>query len=721
MPRRRNVFEEPSSPEDIGPGSEAPKKQTKQSLELITGTKGAEREKRLRRRTMKVEKPEALEAEVEAGLAKLEEGDRKRRDEALRDEPSYVEHRALADIANARAAFHSSNIDSNRLTSDNAWQVLAELRKTEIQLQEALEEAWKRPETDASLPAAEAERQALLHAQWGVRDVINSVNTRVEELAGHDPQAYEHELANAQSKAYKVYENDIRDAQAFVADMRAHRTTPEAREQVLQTLEQRAGAIESVIEDLERLDVHAAQEPDNLAAHIAATYAFNELRQAIFEIREQVLQDRSISEAMEEAPPTKRMAEIPEETEKVPETIRNLETAPVTERMRGLETPASQVERWKDVIGKLVKLKKDILRGGIHRGAVAEARAVLDANYAGAEERLEILRGLERMDDWVALEKETLAEMMHLIEDIRNELEKLEAKKGVAPSVEEPSVPTKMDEQLEAYLAAKKQELANIRRAQTRLAKEIESAFGKPPEEFVAKGGMGIGNWTKRLFTRLTGGKDAYAAWLELSKKADRIASDIESPLTYRTGEGAAKAAIRRTDIKMERERIRQREAAQEYHEARGRSAPGTEEEFFGGTLEQPEPAFLEQADYAAVRAVQRASLEKTALNAEQRGATNAREVAANLSTNGAMEFASFDPEEYVRQLGNAAEAQKAGNTRKFMKAQQLLRSMQNELRELGIDPDTGAEIRGVGGRVPRNVKQSKPPRSSGVSGGIQV
>lgn len=720
MPRRSNVFEEPSSPEDIGPGSEAPKKKAKRPLELIAGTKGPERERRLRRRTMKAEKPEALEAEVEAGLAKLEEGDRKRRDEALREELSYVEHRALADIANARAAFHSSNIDSGRLTSDNAWQILAELRKTEIQLQEALEEAWKRPEADASLPAAEAERQALLHAQWGVRDVINSVNKRVEELAGHDPQAYEHELADAQSKAYKVYESEIRDAQAFVADMRAHRTTPEAREQVLQTLEARAGAIESSIEDLERLDVQTAQEPEHLAAHIAATYAFNELRQVIFEIREQVLQDRGISEAMEEALPTERMMAVPEEVEQVPDTIRDLETAPVTERMRGLETPASQVERWKGVIGKLAKLKKDILRGGIHGGAVAEARDVLDANYASAEERLEILRGLERTDDWIALEKETLAEMMHLIEDIRHELEKLETKKGAALSVE-PSIPPSMDEQLEAYLATQKQELANIRRAQTRLAKEIESAYGKPPEEFVAKGGMGLGNWTKRLFTRLTGGKDAYAAWLELSKKADRIASDIESPLVYRTDEGAAKAAMRRTDIEMERERIRQREAAREYHEARGRNAPGTEEEFFGGTLEQPEPAFLEQADYAAERAVQRASLEKAALYAEQRGATNAREIAANLSTNGAMEFASFDPEEYVRQLGNAAEAQRAGNTRKLLKAQQLLRSMQNELRELGIDPDTGVEIRGAGGRVPRDVKQTKPPRSSGVSGGIQV
>lgn len=221
----------------------------------------------------------------------------------------------------------------------------------------------------------------------------------------------------------------------------------------------------------------------------------------------------------------------------------------------------------------------------------------------------------------------------------------------------------------------------------SKLARDVKSMYGMAPEDIIAKGGLGLRGFLKRGVARLTG-QDPYGEWKALADRYEALTQELETPLKSKM----PKEITPMTEDERLREQVRieGRSIAKLYREL-----PETEQAFFGGTLE--EPAYDKAVSHEHVRVAE--ALE----DAVSRGVANAEDVYRNIAENPVAELLSFGPEEYVNQIAVVQEARSAQGglkgrdrfaAKKRLKAAlAVFAEMQDELREHGIDVDTGTDV----------------------------
>ncbi|OGL78936.1 hypothetical protein A3E39_01980 [Candidatus Uhrbacteria bacterium RIFCSPHIGHO2_12_FULL_60_25] len=599
-------------------------------------------------------------------------------------------HLALAEAAKVRAYFIKTGVEQRGLTNETAWEHLHQMRSKELDLEAALQEAWKRPEELLNHPLAKEERRSLVEALLDVQETLEIVRDKVEAMNAQTN--FDQNYAEARMKAFDAYRDDVDVLRDVRTEFTEGKMSNDEREGYLVTFKHRAAAIEDEIARLDALSPADTADFMNAAAYEAASATLKDYRTAIHELR---APDAEKLAALERHFPGKTVEEVTEELEmpKTIETVKGISTAekPLTARQK-----TDVIVR---AVGTLINNVKDVMgQQRLTEEWRTQALSELSSAYADLEERLRYLQTDATESPKVQEERTYIADALHGIDDMRAALHAHHGE-GEAALV----APQRL--LLDKELRAKERERKDLDRRMSKLAKDVKKAYGMDPDEIVAKGGLGLRGAMKRGLARLTG-QDPYGEWKTLADRYETLSQELEKPLTTRTMEEIE--PMSEDERIREQVRIEGRSAAAQYREL-----PESEEAFFGGTFE--EAPFGAPVSHEHIRVAD--ALE----DSKSRGIANAVEVYKNIAENPVAELLSFGPEEYVNQLAIVLEARSAQGglkgrdrfaAKKRLKAAlAVLTEMQDELREHGIDVDTGTDVtarKGGASRGKRMVEQRR-------------
>ncbi|HWR00007.1 MAG TPA: hypothetical protein VN397_04150 [Candidatus Methylomirabilis sp.] len=606
--------------------------------------------------------------------------------ERLERDSTLQEHLALAEAARVRAHFVRRAVEKSELTDENSWEYVHQLRSKELELEAALQDAWKRPDDELDLAPSKEERKSIVDSLLDVQNTLATLRQAVETRAEAKSAqvAFERSYAEARSSAMEKYRADMERARD-VREMNTNGKLPdEQRTRYLDLFQQRAEQMEHELERLDELSPAEAAEFENAAAYEATSETLKDLRVTMHGL---LAAEREKQRVLETHFPAKSTKELERELDMA-------ETGG-EQRREASQRTESRGERLSAIYGSidrvLANLSETEREGRMTEEWRDQAIIELSRAYGDLEEQL---RYFQTQAPEMRTTQETRArigEVLHRIDDARA---RLHTKRFTgAPAAPESIRHTSLGKELKA----KQREVKDLERQADKLAKAVRNMYGRDPDEIVARGGLGLGGTLKRGVARLTG-QDVYGEWKAVADRLDDLSRELYPALMNRPSTVAESLAKLRAQPELqdvEALRIEQRGAARTYRET-----PATEEEFFNGSFEEPgevEPS----GEHLRVAGV----IE----SAKQRGVNDAGAVYRNIAENPAAELLSFGPEEYVQQLAivheaRAAQGSKKGRDRfaakkRLKAALGVLTEMQNELRENGIDVDTGQDVRArVGG-----------------------
>lgn len=609
-------------------------------------------------------------------LAKEEQVPRPAKERAVETPKTDAElhrHLAQAEAARVRAYFVRRAMEKGELTDENGWEYMHQLRSKELELEEALEESFRRPADELELPLFKDERKALVDALLEVQNALDALRSKIEER--HAQTQYEENYAEARQKAFDPYKPDLERSRDIREDLARAKLPKEQRGRYLDLFQSRVQALEGKLELLDKLPAEEASKFENAAAYEAVSETVKDLRGTIQDLLQAEQEERG---KMEASFPSKS----PEELEREIETSTAREAAP-HEASRGerLKTYYSSVD--KILVNLYEVMRLDRMTEEWRDQALLE----LSKAYAGLEDELHYFQTQAPNVKTARDARARIADYLQRIDDVRGRLHALRL--GESPGITPES---KGRGALGKELKAKERELKNLESEATTLVKRVKKLYGRAPEDIVAQGGLGLGGFFTRLASRLSG-EDAYGEWKAKMNRIEELSRELGPALAGRPmGSEESLAKLRATPElrELERERIGQRAAARGYREM-----PRTEEEFFDGTFEEPGEALPAEEQRRIAE-----SLDESG----RRGVKNASLMYRNIAENPAAELLSFGPEEYVRQLALVQEAREAqGKTKgqarfaakkRLKAALSVLTEMQNELRENGINVETGMDQR---------------------------
>lgn len=109
-------------------------------------------------------------------------------EEKLRNDRTVDEHISAAALANATAQIARETFATMHAPYEGAWELLAQLRSFEIELDEAMATAMERPNLQMNMPRAQEERRALTQALKHTQDALQEIRTKVESATPADEE-----------------------------------------------------------------------------------------------------------------------------------------------------------------------------------------------------------------------------------------------------------------------------------------------------------------------------------------------------------------------------------------------------------------------------------------------------------------------------------------------------------------------------------------------------
>lgn len=600
---------------------------------------------------------------------------------------------ALTEAARVRVHFIKRAIEQNKLTDENSWEFLHQLRSRELELEAALQESWQRPNEELDLAWSKAERRALVDALLEVQDALGGLRSRVE--ARQAQTDFEDSYAVARVQAFEKYAADMARARD-IRDRTAHdQLSAEQRRRYADLFRSRVGELEQELVSLDALPPAEATGFEHAAAYEAASETLKGLRETLHELARRQAEEEERLKQSEQALPPKTPAE--RELELAREPRRG---GPAPREGHGVvpagparEKPFTARQKT-EVMARAVEQLARNVNETLDQGRMTEDwrdQALIELSKVSGdlEDRLRYLQTEATESAQVQAERARIAETLHLIDDERGRLHAFRVAGEAAPE-------SIRSFALSKELRSKERAIKDLERRTEALGRQVKNVYGREPEDILAGGGLGFAGFLKRALGRVTG-HDPYGEWRRSAARLDDLQKEIETAYVGRpaTREAAlGKARARGTAEEVEQMRIENQQTAKAYREAQWLPKPTTEEEFFGGTLEEPRAEIETAADMR---------IKATLTEAAGRGISDAETIYGNLLGNPAVELLSFTPEEYVRQLGIVAEARsdqggKKGRERftakkRFNSALGVLAEMRRELLDYGFNPETGGDL----------------------------
>lgn len=561
-----------------------------------------------------------------------------------------AQHHAMAAAAEYRTLKIRHKLAAGTmLNDDDAWPALHELRKDQIDLETALEDAWKLPEHILHDPEATAERRALVDAISDVQTTLVMVRERVQtETAPLEEQAAYTEVRQVAMETVAPVHHQIAEIQ-------------EATEQHLLSDAERAQAEHW----LQQQAHNAERELQELIASIDTSW-----------------EDPTPEAVVQEIVKTEEATNVSAEAHAAMHTLMRVKE---DERMAQEHVPAIPLPKsamstmWDDVTAAI-----DDARGTLKKAYTStkevttqDAKRImtqLAKQSKNLSKRLERLQLQKKPNEADRKEMETIAASKHLIEDITHDLHGLSA--------------FEQNDRLLTNRASKQEiALAEIAEQQAKWLPAIRKQYGMEPEEIIARGKRG---WAQKFIGKLTA--DALTQWQTLEDRRQEIMQEQSPALTHRnviTGEARGKSRVLRGEAAtMEAERISQRHQATTWRESQGRSKAETEVDFFEGSLEHPSEQI----------AVHHPSVIADLEEAAESGLDDAHDLYEEIRRHPFTEFLSFSPQEYVRQRGLERELMARLDAvkglgrfrvkRQLAAVRSVLQGWQNQLVEYGITKD---------------------------------
>lgn len=591
----------------------------------------------------------------------LESRQRERsQEQALRESPvqeaeDMARHGAMASVASCDATLIRRDVERNGISQPHAEVLLHRLGNHHVELEEALRIAEERPDDVRQSPESIAERQALRDAIADLEDARSDIGESLD-AASQAPENVRI-FKQAEQRAAAPYEADVQRADALRAHITEGTFDPEKRIETKHQLDQVTAHLEHAIVHLvhESWEPTAEEDDERVAAHEALARALADVQSTIYAV------NRASTEQHSPAP-----AELPSAAD----TLAMESISPVSEPP-SFETPvaSSKPERrekqqplWERVRETVRTIEGLLTEGMTSLDMETRDRLLLQLSqeYAQLDERQkDLLMGPEKRRQRKDAtspqrEREEIAEMLGLIEDIRHRLhdlmlspEKRNVKKWERPERSESD-----------RLNAIKKEQSRL---EARIAKEHP---GMSARKLAQEPAEVASAHVRHAFGRLMGRSDeSLVRWKELERerRALKQTTEEEEPVvTHRMAENEA----------------------------------ADDDDLLEDSL-SPEQAI----DAASKQGVPRAEM-----------------LYRNLAMQPTIGLCSFSPQEYVRQCGAVKEAQKEQGTRRswmrFLSkrrmeaARVILQEMKKELRDLNIDPETGDSLTDKPARKKRKISR---------------